>query len=241
MWLSAVCRPDRVQQALSRKWARRNPEEVLSSSKFTFDILRKCHNMEMTLMVLAMKQIPLSIAQNAARDQLRRSIETVSQINTANTNDLESFISLFDEKRVKNCDWVENGSIKKGTHLIFSSTPFGGLVAEAISPGPLSKRKTTIIGKSNNPILTAACFESFVGKNAIDGIGRQRCLHGILWCANGLSTNTRGPNPDNRISEVDLDGRELLRPDQVIEQLPMSSKIFFYEEDKIKSPKRLLG
>jgi hypothetical protein len=62
-----------------------------------------------------------------------------------------------------------------------------------------------------------------------------------LWCANGLSTNTRGPNPDNRISEVDLDGRELLRPDQVIEELPMSSRIFFYEEDKIKSPKRLLG
>jgi len=192
-------------------------------------------------MLLAMKQIPLSIAQNAAREQLRTSIDTVSQANKTNTEDLESFISLFDEKRVKDCDWVENGNIKKGTHLIFSSTPFGGLVAEAISPGPLSKRKTTIIGKSDNPILTAACFESFVGKNAIDEIGRQRCLHAILWCANGLSTNTRGPNPDTRISEVDLDGTELLRPDQIIEELPMSTKIFFYEEDNMKRPKRLLG
>lgn len=144
---------------------------------------------------------------------------------------------LCAEDRLGDCDWVQDGKIRKGTHVIVSTTSDAGLMAEAISPGTIGSRRTTLIGKVNNPILTAATFERFIGKNAVDKNARENCLRGILWCANGLDTNTRGHTPNHRVSEIDLDGTELLPTEAIVEELSLSTNVFKMATNKRDMPK----
>lgn len=60
-------------------------------------------------------------------------------------------------------------------------------MAEAITPGTLSQRKTSFIGTAQNPLVTAAVFDAFLGPNAIDPVGRRQTGRGMLWAANGLA------------------------------------------------------
>lgn len=135
---------------------------------------------------------------------------------------------------------MEDGKIKEGTHLILSSTPDAGLNVEAISPGAIGSRKTTIVGRVKNPIMTAATFEAMIGANTIDKQVRENCLRGLVWCANGLRTNTRGRNADSRVSEIDNNGTELLRPSSKIEKLPLTTSIFKIANGVDSRPRRLL-
>lgn len=75
--------------------------------------------------------------------------------------------------------------VKAGTHLIVSATPHGVLTVEAISPGPLRQRTTSVIGSTHSPTVTAALFNMFLGPRPLDPTGRLAVGNGMLWCANG--------------------------------------------------------
>ena len=89
---------------------------------------------------------------------------------------------------------MKGRAIVKGTHIVVTALPNGALSAEAITPGPISARKTSFIGTSTSPLLTAAVFDAFVGPEAADPVGRRQTGRGFLWAANGLPFKTaRGP------------------------------------------------
>lgn len=232
------CSPGRAHEILGKRWKGIDPEEVISSGRFQYDILKKCHMLDMHAMLVMMEPIPLSAIQPRMQKELETRVEKLSVDKDAMRDDIETFVRVFDEHRVKDCDWMEGGAIKRGTQVILSSTPKAGLVVEAITPGPLGRRKTTIIGMNKNPILTASVFDCFLGHEAIDREGGLRCLDGLVWCANGLSTDTR-TNSHSTVSEIDVDGTELFGPHTELETIPLS-KANIFRMEKTHKPKNLL-
>lgn len=232
------CRPGQAKELLGKRWKGMDPEHVVSSGRFTYDVLRKCHLLDMHAMLLMLEPVPIRDIQPMMRQELERRVDKLSVNGDGIRHEIDDFVKLFDVDRVKDCDWMERGAIKKGTQVILSSTPKAGLVVEAVTPGPLGRRKTTIVGMNKNPLLTASIFHCFVGHEAVDRQGGLQCLDGLVWCANGLSADTR-TNPFSGVSEIDLDGRELFGPDTNVETISLSSTSIF-QMDKTKKPKNLL-
>lgn len=56
----------------------------------------------------------------------------------------------------------------------------------AITSGPIRDRKGYCLGRSANPKVTGALFETFLGLNSIDPLGKRLVGGGLLWCANGF-------------------------------------------------------
>ena len=107
---SAVARPDRVRRTLGARWAGRDPEPILDDPSFYTDILRRCHQVEMTLMLLTSRPLALAGARPAVEGALRRSMERLGgggALGQADAADLAKFIGLFDgewtrEREIKN-------------------------------------------------------------------------------------------------------------------------------------------
>lgn len=233
------CRPGRAREILGKRWKGIDPGQVVSSRRFQYDILRKCHLLDMHAMLVMMEPVPLRVVQPIMKRELEKRVDKLSGGDDGLRQDIDTFVKLFDEDRVNGCDWMEGGAIKRGTQVILSSTPKAGLVVEAITPGPIGRQKTTIIGMNKNPIVTASLFDCFVGQNAVDKEGGLRCLDGLVWCANGLATDTR-TNPNSTVSEIDVDGTELFGPHTNMETIHLGSATIFRIEKKNK-PKNLLS
>lgn len=64
--------------------------------------------------------------------QLREGAKNLSggNISGADESDIKNFVHLFDERKLQRYDLVRNGSLREGTHFIFSTNPSGELVAE---------------------------------------------------------------------------------------------------------------
>jgi len=132
---------------------------------------------------------------------------------------------LFADKRLASTGWVENGAVQKGTHIIVSATPQAGLTAEAITPGPIAKRKTSFIGTAQNPLLTAAVFDVFLGQNPLDIDAKRDVGTGVLWAANGLSFSP-GKLGKHYVGTVGEDGKMELGEGTVVQRLPATTSIF---------------
>ena len=61
----AVAHPASVERLLRGRWGRRPAREVLGDELFYFDALRRCHAMEMTLLLHASRPLPLAGVQQA--------------------------------------------------------------------------------------------------------------------------------------------------------------------------------
>lgn len=183
-------RPERVKAVLGPAWAGRDPEAVLEDPTFFNDILRRCNQVEMTLMLLTSRPLKIQEVKPVVENALRSSMERLSgsqPLRKEAATALTNFIHQIDERRFKNTGFVKDGNILEGTHFILGADPKGGLIAEAIIPGTLSQRRTSFIGTAQNPLLTAAVFDAFLGPNAVDPVGKRQTGRGMLWAANGLS------------------------------------------------------
>ena len=237
------CRPKNVEMVLGRRYKGLDPSKVVDGSEgnFTHDVLRKCHALDMHAMLVTMEDVSLKACQGVLRDELGERAKRLG--GGKHEGSIESFVGLFDESRLaKEDSFVDqkSGSIKKGTHIILSSTPKAHLVVEAVSPGPIARRTTTLLGMQKDPIVTAAVFECFVGQRAIDTQGGLRCLDGLVWCANGLPTDTR-TNPTSLVCEVDEEGRELFSPFRQVENVSLLMPgAFKVEQDRKQRPRNYL-
>jgi len=211
-------RPQNVEMVLGKRYKGLDPREVTDGmdGQFEHDVLRKCHAMDMHAMLVAMEDVSLKACQEAMRDELERRVGKLGSTGGNSSSSVDGFVRLFDVARLstlKEDSFVDQktASIKKGTHIILSSTPKAALMVEAVSPGPIGRRSTTILGIQKDPVVTASVFDCFVGRRAIDQAGGMRCLDGLVWCANGLPTDTR-TNATSTVCEVDEHGNELFGP-----------------------------
>ena len=238
------CRPKNVEAVLGRRYKGLDPAKVVGGveGSFAHDVLRRCHALDMHAMLVAMENISLKACQGVLRDELGARVERLGG-GQGSEGGIESFVGLFDEARLaKEESFVDqkSGSIKKGTHIILSSTPKAHLLVEAVSPGPIGRRTTTLLGMQKDPVVTASVFECFVGQNAIDKRGGLRCLDGLVWCANGLPADTR-TNPTSIVCEVDDDGTELFGPFSNVENVSLLMPgAFKVEQERQKKPRNYL-
>ncbi len=239
------CRPKNVELVLGKRYKGLDPGKVVEGSEgsFTHDVLRRCHALDMHAVLLVMENISLKSCQGVLRDELGARVKRLGGGRGESEGGVESFVRLFDEERLaKEESFVEqkSGSIKKGTHIILSSTLKAHLLVEAVSPGPIGRRTTTLLGMQKDPVVTASVFECFVGQNAIDKRGGLRCLDGLVWCANGLPTDTR-TNPTSIVCEVDDDGNELFGPFRDVERVSLLTPgAFKVEQDRQRKPRNYL-
>ena len=143
------------------------------------------------------------------------------------------------DRRLARCGWVDRGQVKQGTHLIFTTTPKGGLTAEAITPGPLHDRKTSFIGKTQNPLVTGAIFDLFIGPAPVHALGKRQVGAGLLWAANGLSFKP-GRHPDTHMGWLDKNGQVRFAKPQNVERLPLTTAIFRVLEETAEPVRMLL-
>jgi hypothetical protein len=239
------CRPKNVEAVLGRRYKGLDPAKVVGGveGSFTHDVLRRCHALDMHAMLVVMDNLSLKACQGVLRDELAARVKRLDGGQGRSEGSIESFVGLFDEARLsKEESFVDqkSGSIKKGTHIVLSSTPKAHLLVEAVSPGPIGRRTTTLLGMQKDPVVTASVFECFVGENAIDKRGGLRCLDGLVWCANGLQTDTR-TNPTSIVCEVDDDGAELFGPFSNVENVSLLMPgAFKVEQERQKKPRNYL-
>lgn len=216
-----------VEDALCDRWAGLSPSEALAGDALFSDAVRSAPAARLALMARAARPVPLSGASRAlearlARSLLARGAETGGggAEAEADRRDLARFARLFDEERLRAADFVEatvvrdrrsgasttTHTIREGTHLVLSSTPGGGLVAEAISPGPIGSRTTTILGSTRNPRVASAVFSLALGPEPLCAAAKRSAGHGLLWCANGLRF-TPAPGPEHFRPGRDASGR----------------------------------
>ena len=173
---------------------------------------------------------PLKIQElkPAIENVLQRGMERLSgsqPLPEQQQTSLRNFMYQLDEGRLQNSGCVENGSIVEGTHIIIGADPKGGLRAEAITPGPISQRKTSFFAVGQNPLITAAMFDAFIGPNAADALGKRQTARSMLWAANGLPFEPyRGKGVI--VGEVDVDGNMDVSSDGMQEQLMASTSLF---------------
>ena len=221
-------------------WARRDPDEVLASPAFYHDILERCHQVEMTLMLLASRPLKLQAVRPAVEGALRRGMERLSGASPLPERQdaaLRDFVRQLDEKRLQASGFIKDGAIMEGTHIILATDRRGGLTAEAITPGTLSERRTAFIGRSKSPLLTAAVFDAFLGPNATDAVGRRQTGRGFLWAANGLPFR---PSREHGVAVAGDDGNEDLSEAGEKEVLRASTTLFALPPAGAKPPRMLL-
>ena len=65
-------------------------------------------------------------------------------------------------------------------------------------------------------------------------------MDGLVWCANGLPTDTR-TNPTSIVCEVDDDGNELFGPFRDVERVSLLTPgAFKVEQDRQRKPRNYL-
>ena len=236
-------RPERARAVLGAAWAGRDPAATLSDPAFYADVLRRCHQVELTLMLLASRPLPLAAARPAVEAALRSRMEVLggaAPLPAGDAADLAAFVHLLDDRRLEGAAWVERGAVRRGTHLIFSATPAGGLTAEAITPGALAERRTSLIGVAKSPLLTAAVFDSFLGAAPLDARGRRQVGAGLLWAANWLSF-AEGEHPDVRVAVRNERGELDFPPPEGAERISPADAAFRLLEASARPARMLLG
>jgi hypothetical protein len=267
-------RPDRVQKYMGSSWASESPDAVLDDQALYNDILRRCNQLELTLMLLTSRPLKIQQVRPAVEGVLRQGMERLSgstPLKEEESTALKNFVRQIDgklllnsfsfyslnffpvsanltfflfliiaESRLRNTGFVQNGTITKGTHFIFSADPKGGLTAEAITPGTISERKTSFIGSTQNPLLTAAVFDAFIGPHAQDPVGKRQIGRGVLWAARGLPFKPQR-GKDFSVGFLGENGRMDLSSQVHHEELVASTKLFKLDLGSgVEKPRRML-
>lgn len=104
---------------LGAAWAGRDPEAVLADPAFFDDVLRRCHQVEMTLVLLASRPLALAELRPAVEEGLRRGMQRLGgaeELAQHDASDLRQFVRLFDgegpraaafaARRCKTLGWI---------------------------------------------------------------------------------------------------------------------------------------
>ncbi|PRW61320.1 fatty-acid-binding 1 [Chlorella sorokiniana] len=241
-------RTDDAERVMREAWAGRDQRQAVASEDLYLDIVRYCHQMELTLIALTSRPLPLAATRQQLAGNLEASMQRLSgeaELAPQAKADLQQFVSMFDDKRVAQAGWMDGaGNVREGTHFLFSATPEGHLVAEAITPGRLKERKTSRICVNQSPLVTASVFDVFLGPQPLDERGKQDVGHGMVWAANGFRFRPWEMRPGQYIAEMGPDGRPAFpKPDPQQEEcmsLPLRPSVFQLLDEGTRPLRRML-
>ncbi|EFN51445.1 expressed protein [Chlorella variabilis] len=235
-----------AEQLLAGDWAGRDPQEAASDGRLYLDVVRNCHNLELTLVALTSRPLPLAPMRQQLAAKLKRSMQSLAgsqELQPQHKADLHDFISMFDDTRVAPAGWMDkSGCVKEGTHFMFSTTPEAHLLVEAITPGRLRDRRTSRIGVNRSPLVTGAIFDMFLGEEPLDDYGKKDVGHGMLWAANGFRFRPWEMRPGQYIAEEGPDGQITFPQPEAMESvgLPLRPSVFQMLDEQTKPLRRML-
>ncbi|KAK9830404.1 hypothetical protein WJX72_011573 [[Myrmecia] bisecta] len=246
-------RADAAEKVMGPSWAGMNPEEVLTHPDYYNDILSRANQLELTLMAIMGRDLPvkpcLAMLEGRVRESMRlmasakedRSMpQKLAELSQEDETAVAQLRGAFGEPRLKDSGAYAKGALKEGSHVVFTAGPEGQLIAEVISPDRLKDRRTTLLASIHNPNLTLAVFEQFLGFAPLNTPGKVAVGQGILYAANGFKT-TRLMHQKNRLlAQNDEDQYTLKAPE--VEVLPPIKDIFSLQDDWLEPVARpLLG
>lgn len=240
-----MARSNQAEDLLGGTWAGQDPQAAVEGKELYRDIMRNCHNMELMLVALTSRPLPLAPMRQELAARLERSMQQVlpeGELQPNDKADLKEFISMFDDKRVAAAAWMDkDGCIKEGTHFIFDTTNDAKLMVEAITPGRIREKRTSRICVNKSPLVTAAVFNMFLGEEAIDEEGKKDVGHGFVFVANGFRFRPWEMRQGQYIAEPGPDGRlGFPKPDLEQLQLPVRPTLFQMLEAKTKPLRHML-
>ena len=86
----------------------------------------------------------------------------------------------------------DGGKVRRGTHLFLTAAPEGGLVVEALTPGPLSEREQFLLAELPSRHVAYRALDAFCGPSAVDALARFDIGAALLFFANGFTTEDGG-------------------------------------------------
>lgn len=84
---------------MGETWSGQDPENVLDQDYFYLDAIRRCHQMEMTAMMVISRPLPLKVVQREVQVALLDSMQTLKgdgDISKEESTSLQSFVRLLD-------------------------------------------------------------------------------------------------------------------------------------------------
>ncbi len=94
-------RPDRVQKYMGPTWSRQSPDAVLDNQALYNDILRRCNQLELTLMLLTSRPLKIQEVKPAVENALRQGMERLSgstPLKEEESTALKNFVHQIDGK-----------------------------------------------------------------------------------------------------------------------------------------------
>ncbi|PSC74761.1 fatty-acid-binding 1 [Micractinium conductrix] len=240
-------RPNQAEAALGKQWAGRDPQEVLAGENFYLEVLQRAHQMELTLMVLTTRALPLAATRQQFAVKLESTMKSLSgepELQAEDKAALINFVSLFDDQRLADSGFVDpsKGEVEKGTHLIFSTTPVGDLAVEAITPGRLKDRGTCRVGVNNrSKLLTGAVFGMFLGPEPLDDFGKKDVGHGMLFVANGFRFRPWEAKPGQYLAQQGPDGQLTFPQPEIAQELDLPLQPAMFQLIEEKAQRMLVG
>eukprot|EP00873_Tetraselmis_striata_P005980 jgi/Tetstr1/426244/TSEL_016564.t1 len=228
----------RMPELMAGEWADKDPNIVMRDPSFFHDLLVNGPGMELTLMVMPGRDLPVSEAVSAIRPAMLRTLESIEH-DEGDTADVEVFLRMFNQRRMAGAPFLErddkgNLMLKEDTRLMFKMGPDGQTYAEAITAGKIRDQQAIMIGSYFNPKVTYSFFDAFTGVNAVDPIGKQSIGRGALFITNGFTF--QGGNPDQRLVRdtcaPPLEQLKFYKGEAIQETLEPSASLFTFSKPR---------
>eukprot|EP01025_Chloroclados_australasicus_P012442 TRINITY_DN1572_c0_g3_i1.p1 TRINITY_DN1572_c0_g3~~TRINITY_DN1572_c0_g3_i1.p1 ORF type:complete len:392 (-),score=53.18 TRINITY_DN1572_c0_g3_i1:208-1383(-) len=177
--------------SLKDKLSGRDPNTLLEDDNYYSELIKHGPQMELTLLLSPLRDIPLQEARNAIRQFVKPQFDLIvkQQEDEEDKEYSRAYAMTEFSSGFQDVSWFnpEKRCIKKHTQFIVTCHPDGGVSVEAISPGKLKEQKTSSVGAFKSHPFTFALFSTFMGPKAVDKEIRNKIGRGFLFVVNGFS------------------------------------------------------
>ncbi|CAG9462443.1 unnamed protein product [Pedinophyceae sp. YPF-701] len=177
--------PEKAQKALAKGYGGKGVDEVALGQGIYSDAIAAASKMELTVAMMASRDLPLAEAQDRYGGRLRAALERLGPTE-ADRADCEKLVGMFDPRRVELLSWVDGkkAAMKRDT-MVWLSPVGKAMVVEATSPGRLVDKKTTRLGEIKSAKVQRAVYEVLLGPEPADPVGKLAVGYGLCQAAHG--------------------------------------------------------
>ncbi|CAL8471588.1 g11130 [Coccomyxa elongata] len=230
-------RADEARELLKDKWAGLPRDKVIFNQDFYEDLLDNAHKLELTIMALPVRPLPLQPLRDGFIDRISLGMRQVPGKPLLVTQEpppdedlkeLQDLRDSFTEDTLSRTGLVDKkGNIVPDSHFIFTALPNADFMAEMITPGRLRDRKSFVAGPFKSARLTRAALSTLLGPFSFDAQAKAQAGQAAVYVINGFKLGL-DPSNANQVF-ADLDNNPVF-PEPKVEVIPPETQKFATEE-----------
>lgn len=231
-----------ARKLLKAKWGKRNPEEVINDQEFYDDIMSYAPHMDLTLLVMPTRRLPLEQTVSIFAGRLRHTLTYLSggALPAADGAAIDTLASRFTVPRLSSTRLLDRGQVAKNAQFLFTTGKEGQLAIEGITPAPLRDRRPVFFGTFPNPRLAPALLAQFLGPDPIDEDAKAEAGSALVFAINGF----RFGSPEVALKPnqylIEDEDNDTGFPIPEVEDIQPSSGLFQYPANGSAARRRLL-